>query len=95
MNDEGTARRRGSAAHELTSGGASEWVVGLRGERIRLQVPGRGSRDWEWGGGWGMTTGGGQVGGGGGEGRATALRTQRPEWAGCVDPCARTAPRQG
>ena len=52
------------------------------------QVAGRGSG---WGGvGWGMTTGGGQVSGEG-EGGATALRTQRPEWAACVDPGARTA----
>ena len=42
-----------------------------------------------------MITGGGQVGGGGGEGGATALRTQRPEWAASADPDARTAPRRG
>ena len=35
-----------------------------------------------------MTTGGGQVGGEGGEGGATALRTQTPEWAACGYPGA-------
>ena len=42
-----------------------------------------------------MSTGGGQVGGGRGEGGATALRTQRPEWAVSATPGARTAPRRG
>ena len=41
-----------------------------------------------------MTTGGGQVSGEGEEGGATAQRTQRPEWAACVDPGARTAWRE-
>ena len=44
--------------------------------------------------GWGMTTGGGQKSGEGEEGGATALRIQRPEWAACVDPGARTAWRE-
>ena len=35
------------------------------------------------------------MGGGGGEGGATALRTQRLEWAASADPGARTAPRRG
>ena len=42
-----------------------------------------------------MTRGGGQVGGEGEEGGATALRTERPECAACVDTGSRTTPRRG
>ena len=75
----------------MKSHGRTDSLWGGKGERGGVMTRGQGEGEGV-GHDHGRRTGGW---GKGVRGGATSLQTQRPEWAACVDPGARTAPRRG